>query len=100
MANLVKPWIVRWVDAEGRRVPAHTPGATQLKKRAKKWYAENVPGWPKGKRVPLAKLRKTAEALLNRLLEDAIRGDAGKTVRIREQGHRPLADHVNAYRAE
>jgi integrase len=100
MAHLIKPWIVRYVDAEGRQVPKDTPGAVPVKERAKKYYAEGVPGWPKGKRVPLATLKATAQALLNKLVEDAIRGQAGIGDRYREHNARPLADHLQAYRRE
>jgi hypothetical protein len=36
VANLVKPWIVQYVDAEGRRATADTPGAIRKEIRAKK----------------------------------------------------------------
>jgi integrase len=98
MANLIKPWIVRYVDADGRQVTKDTPGAVQVKERAKKWYGQNVPGWPRSKRVPLATHKATAQAMLNRMVEDAIRGQAGLTDRYREHRGRPLAEHLADYR--
>jgi integrase len=98
MANLIKPWIVRYVDADGRQVTKDSPGAVQVKERAKKWYGAGVPGWPKGKRVPLATHKATAQAMLNRMVEDALRGQAGLTDRYREHRGRPIAEHLDDYR--
>src|SRR5262245_59078257 len=97
MANLVKPWIVRWVDAEGRRVAANTPGATKTETRAKKWYAQHVPGWPSNKRVPLATHKATAHAMLNRLVEQAVRGQAGLLDRYAGARRIPLSEHLEDF---
>jgi integrase len=99
MATVIKPWQVRYVDAQGRRVPAGTPGAVPVKERASKWYGQGVPGWPPKKRVPLATHKATAQALLNRMVEEAIRGRAGLTDEFAEHRHRPLAEHVADFAA-
>jgi integrase len=99
MANLIKPWLIRYVDDRTRRrVPASTPGASKVRERASKWYGQGVPGWPPKKRVPLATRKATAQAMLNRLVEEAIRGRAGLTDRYREHAARPLGEHLVAYR--
>jgi excisionase family DNA binding protein len=98
MAHLIKPWIVRYVDAEGRRVGKDTPGAIQIRERAKKWYGQGVPGWPKDKRVPIATHKATAQAYLNRMVQEALRGQAGLTDQYREHNARPLAEHLTDYR--
>jgi integrase len=92
MASLVKPWIVRHLDAEGRRVPSDTPGARVVKERADKWYGTGVPGWPKGKRVPLATHKATALALLNKMVQDAMLGRAGLLDAFGVHRARPLTD--------
>jgi integrase len=97
VANLIKPWVTYNVDAAGRRVKAGTPGAVQVREQLTKWYAESVPGWPRGKRVPLATHRATAQAMLNRLVEDAIRGRAGLADRYAAHRDRPLADHLDDF---
>jgi integrase len=99
MANLIKPWQTRYVDAAGRRVPAGTQGAKQVRERASKWYGQGVPGWPPKKRVPLATHKATAQAMLNRLVEVAIRGRAGLTDEFADHRHRPLAEHVADFAA-
>jgi excisionase family DNA binding protein len=98
MASLVKPIIIRYLDATGRQVPKGTPGARPVKERAKKWYAQGVPGWPRHKREPLATHKMTAQALLNRLVEDALRGQAGLTDKYAKHRAAPVADHLAAYR--
>jgi integrase len=99
MANLIKPWQTRYVDAAGRRVPAGAPGAKQIRERASKWYGQGVPGWPPKKRVPLATHKATAQAMLNRLVEEAIRGRAGLTDEFADHRHRLLAEHVADFAA-
>jgi hypothetical protein len=94
VAFLTKPWIVRYVDADGRRVGKDTPGAIQLKERAKKWYGAGVPGWPKSKKVPIATHKATAQAYLNRMVEDALRGQAGLNDKYADHRHRPLVEHL------
>ena len=53
MAHLIRPWISYYVKG-GKRVPKETAGAKRVKQRGRKWYAARLPGWPKGKRNPLA----------------------------------------------
>jgi integrase len=101
--KLVKPIIVRYLDAAGRQVPKGTPGARQVREVAKKWYAVGVPGWPPGKRVPLARHKKTAEAFLDRLVKKAFaekHGTATPAEKYQEHNARPLAEHLDAYRRE
>jgi hypothetical protein len=40
MASLLKPWITRYLDAEGKQVKKGTPGARKVKKRTAKWYGQ------------------------------------------------------------
>jgi integrase len=92
MASLVKPIVVRYLDAEGRQVPKGTPGARVAKERAAKWYGVGVPGWPRGKRVPLSTHKATAQSLLNKLVQDAQLGRAGLNDAYAEHRERPLTD--------
>ena len=77
MASLVRQRKTYFVNAAGRRVPPNTPGATKVTKESAKWYGQGVPGWPKGKRVPLATNRRVAEKMLADLVSDAERGRVG-----------------------
>src|SRR5690348_17045072 len=96
MAHLVRPWLVRYVDADGKRCKSTTPGARAVRERAKKLYAAGVPGWPAGKRVPLAGSKAAAEKMLRELVERAERGQAGLTDVA--HGRRPLEDHLDDFR--
>ncbi len=85
---LLKPWIVRYLDADGRRVPKGTPGARRVRQRAKKWYAEySVNGRPR--RVPLCRDKQAARAMYCELLKRAERPDA-----FEEHRKRPLTEHL------
>src|SRR5262245_29558640 len=76
MANLVRPWIYRYLDSDGRRVPSGTPGARRVRERARKWYAQGVPGSPPKKRIPLCGDKTAAQQLLAKLVRAAERGEA------------------------
>jgi hypothetical protein len=75
MAHLFKPQKVYYVDAEGKRVPAGTPGARKVKEKLRKWYAKGPP-LPRGKKVPLAADKQAAQQMLASLLRQAERGTA------------------------
>jgi hypothetical protein len=95
MAHLVRPQKTFYVDADGRRVPKDTPGATKRTVKASKWYGQGIPGHPPKKRFPLA----TDKAVAKRMLADLVRGA--------ERGHaqlpsldasrRPLSEHLTAF---
>jgi integrase len=99
VASLVRPWQVRYVK-DGKRVPKGTPGAKQVKGRARKWYAQGVPGWPKRKRQPLASDKAVAKVMLADLVRDAEKGGAGMVDPHDAQRKRLLADHLDDFRKE
>ena len=71
MASLFKPQIVRRLGPDGKRC---APGVKRAKRRvseAAKWYAKGVPGWPKGKKAPLATDKRVAQKILADLVERA-----------------------------
>lgn len=74
MAHLYRPWITRWRDAEGRQVPARTPGARKTKERARKWYCK---GPPLAKPVPLCADKQAAQVMMADLVRRVERGEAG-----------------------
>jgi integrase len=96
MAHLVKPWTYRYVK-DGRRVPRDTPGAKRKKERASKWYARGVPGWPKGKKVPLATDKQVSLKMLADLVDKAERGEVGWDTPVTRAQAVPLTDHLDAY---
>jgi integrase len=97
MAHLIRPWQVRYVDAEGRRCGRDDPGARKVKERARKWYGAGVPGLPPGKRVPLASDKNVARQLLAEMVRKAERGEAGLADRVTSARTIPLVNHVDGY---
>jgi integrase len=100
MASLVKITVVRHLDAEGRAVPAGTPGAVKVKEKSKNWYAQLEPDeTPDGKRrrVPLVGDKRLAKGMLAKLVSEAMRGNFDLLDRNAEHRHRPLAEHLENY---
>jgi integrase len=90
MAHLVKQKKTYHVDAAGKRCPKDTPGGKKVTEESSKWYAAGVPGWPKGKRVPLATRKDVAQRMLADLVAGAERG----------QAHMPTSDLARASLAD
>lgn len=101
MPHLVKPWIVSYVDAEGRRCKKQ-PGAKKVRARAGKWYGVGIPGtgkkkdgkW-KWKRVPLAADKDSARRMLEDLVRASERGEAG--LPDKAAAATPLAAHLEEF---
>lgn len=96
MAHLVKPKIIRYENAAGKRVPKGTPGAKRIETKAKKWYAASIPGM-KGKLVPLARDKVAANKMLSELEIAAERSPAG----LSDLNHaaRELVEHLADFEA-
>jgi len=99
MASLVRPWIYRYLDKDGHRVKKGTPGAKRVKERARKWYAQGVPGQPPKKRIPLASDKEAARQLLAKLVKRAERGEAGFEDSITDARRRSLSEHLADFEA-
>src|SRR5262249_19747377 len=76
-----------------------TPGAKRVRERARKWYAQGVPGYPKKKRVPLAGDKTAARQMLARLVERAERGHAGLEDSVTDARRHPLKKHLDDFEA-
>jgi integrase len=99
MAHLIRPWVVQYIDKNGKRCSSDTPGATRKKVRARKWYGAGIPGYPPGKRVPLASNRTAAQQMLAKLVEKAERGEAGLEDSTTRGQKTPLATHLEGFEA-
>jgi integrase/recombinase XerC len=101
MASLLKRWIVRYLDADGKRVPKNTPGARKVRKRAPKWYGQYRDANGHKQRVPLCRDKAAALQMLADLVKAAERAKAGLSdPRFEEHAGRPLADHLEDFRRE
>ena len=76
MATATKNKVIRYILA-GKRVPKGTPGAERVEELSRLYYASGVPGWPNGKRVPLASDKQSADRMLADLVRRAEQGIAG-----------------------
>ncbi len=68
MPSVYQKTIIRYVDANGRRVPKDTPGAHKVKEKSAKWYGR-VPGEAKPR--PLCTNKNDAETMLRQLVREA-----------------------------
>lgn len=99
MAFLQKVSVVRYYDKNGNRVSKSTPGAKRKKEKSAKWYGVYYVGRKK-KRVPLATDKAAAFKMLNDLVTDRERGQAGLTNPCRKYMECPLSQHVGDYLAD
>jgi integrase len=97
MAHLVRPWTYRYLDKDGKRVPKGTPGASKIKEKSTKWYGAKIPGYPKGKRVPLSSNKRVALDMLNKLITKGERREKGLDDPMDDERLRPLAEHLDAF---
>ena len=107
MANLYKPRLTRYVDADGHRVSARRakdsqgkllPGVRMKRERAKKWYGKYRDHNHDLQRVPLCTDKSAAQTMLNELVIKAERRRAGLADRFEEHYKIPFAEHLAAYR--
>jgi integrase len=99
MATLLKPWITRYLDANGRQVRKGTPGARKVKERSTKWYGQYVDVDGRRRRIPLCTDKVAARQMLVALEREVQLGRAG--VVDPYAGHRraPIETHIEDYRS-
>lgn len=95
MASMAKKTITRWVDANGKRVPSGTPGATKVTEESAKYYGFDIPGFDKPQ--PLATHKGVASKMLQDLIERGERGQAGMTDPVADNKNRPLAEVLDLH---
>jgi integrase len=76
MASLVRIWITRYTDKQGRRVPKGTPGAKKVKERSTVWYGQFKENG-EYKRVPLFTDKTASSVRLAELVRGVERGEVG-----------------------
>jgi integrase len=96
MASLVKIWIVRYLDKEGRRVPKGTPGAKKVRERSTVWYGQfKADG--KWKRVPLFTDKEASRQRLADLIKGHERGEVGLVNPLKGVLGQDVEAHVQDY---
>ncbi len=111
LPDLFKVKKTRWVDADGKRMKASTPGATKEVTTSKDWYAElpviesakdrivrrrHGKKKSKGKRVRLCQNKRAAKVMLRNLIEAAERKAAG-VADYSSETQQPLGELVDRY---
>lgn len=99
MGTLLKIQVVRYVDAEGRRVSRDTSGARKVKEKSAKWYGQYNDADGKRCRVPLCTDKAAARQMLAELERNIVRGKVGLVDPYEKHRATPIDEHVNAYRA-
>jgi integrase len=96
MASLHKMVYTLWIDSQGRKVSAGTPGAKRVTRKSAKWYA----CWKEGTkqvRVPLATDKSASQAMLADLLRNKERGKAGVLDPYQKSLERAVDEHLDEY---
>jgi hypothetical protein len=97
MASLKKITIIRYLDAERRRVPNGTPGAKKVKEPSTAWYGQyKARATGKWVRVPLFTDQRASAARLGELVTADERGEVGMVDERKESREADIEQHVAA----
>ena len=99
MGSLLKIWVIRYVDAEGRRISKGAPGARTIRERSSKWYGQFKDVHGKRRRTPLSKDKGAALQKLAELEREVARGKAGLIDPYAVHRESSINVHVAAYEA-
>jgi integrase len=97
VATLLKPWIVRYLNPDGRQVAKGSPGARKVKERAAKWYGQYIDLDGRRRRVPLCTDKVAARQMLANLERDVQLGQAGMVDRYAKHRRSSIDSHVSDY---
>ena len=112
LPDIFKVTKARWLNADGKRVKANSPGATKTRVKSKDWYAE-VPvvesvleriarkeagiQKPRPKRVRLCQNKRASKEMLRKLIESLERKAAGLVDYV-AMTQQPIGELVDRYR--
>lgn len=99
MGTLMKVWVVRYLDGQGRRVPRESPGARPVKETSTKWYGQFKDADGKRRRVPLCTDKAAALQMLAALERGVARNKVGLVDPYEKHHQAPIAEHVDGYAA-
>ena len=97
MASVFKIHVTRYVNAAGRQVRKDTPEARPKRQKSRKWYGEYTDEQGLVRRVPLSPDKSAAQTMLNQLVQQAARREAGLFDQYEIHERRPLAEHVDEF---
>ena len=97
MASVFKIHVTRYLDAAGRQVRKGTPEARPKRQKSRKWYGEYPDEQGLVRRVPLSSDKSSAQTMLNQLVQQAARRQAGLFDQYEIHERRSLSEHVDDF---
>ena len=94
MAGTYRPTIIRYVNAQGQRVPKGTPGAKRVRVKSKTYWGRVAEENGKVRPVSLCDDADAAEAMLAEMKQRAKRVARGDIDPFEDHRQRPLAEHL------
>ncbi len=91
---LYRKTLTRWLDSEGNRTKAGTPGSRKVRNRSKLWYGRYRDAAGIVCEVKLASNKPAAQTMLSDLIREAERGKAGIVDPFAKHAKRPLSEHL------
>ena len=98
MAGTYRPTIIRYLNAQGRRVSKGTPGAKRVREKSKTFWGRVADANGKVQPVALCDDADAAEAMLAAMKQRAKREARGDIDPFEDHRSRPLAEHVEDFR--
>ena len=99
MASLYRPPVIRYIDSEGQQVPKGTAGAKRIREKSKTFRGRYRAADGKNRTVSLCDDQDAAETMFNEVVSRAKREARGDIDPFEDHRQRPLAEHVEAFRA-
>ena len=99
MASVYRPTVIRYIDSQGRQVPKGTIGAKRTREKSKTFRGRYRGADGKPRTVSLCDDQDAAETMLNELVTRAKREARGDIDPFEDHRKRPLAEHLEHFRA-
>lgn len=97
--DIYRQKIVRYLDADGKRVPSTTPGARRVEEESEKWYIRQKNEAGKWVGVPLSKNKAAAAIMAGKLIDKQEMAKAGVVDKFEAHRKKPLTRHLQDWKA-
>lgn len=99
MASLFRATTSHYYSADGRRCDKNTPGASKKPTKSKTWSGRYRDAAGRQITVALSTNKTVAQQMLAKLVTDAQLGKVGLVNPFKDQGEKPLGEHIDDFRA-
>ena len=99
MTGTYRPTIIRYLNAQGKRVPKVTPGAKRVREKSKTFWGRCADANGEVRPVALCDDADAAEAMLAEMKQRAKRESRGDIDPFEDHRKRPLAEHLVDFEA-